>query len=52
MKFDVFFTDIFVLGGNILRQKHGFPIGGMCRAQSVSVYCMQRPRNSLHPLNP
>ena len=42
MKFDLFFNDIFVLGGQVMRQKRGVAIGGMCSAQSASIYCMQR----------
>ena len=40
--FDIFFNDIFVLGGQVLRQKRGVAIGGFCSAQSASIFCMQR----------
>ena len=42
MMFDIFFNDIFVLGGQVLRQKRGVAIGGFCSAQCASIYCMQR----------
>ena len=38
MKFDLFFNDIFVLGGQVMRQKRGVAIGGMCSAQSASIF--------------
>ena len=37
LKFDLFFNDIFVLGGQVMRQKRGVAIGGMCSAQCASI---------------
>ena len=42
MRYDLFYNDIFVLGGQVMRQRRGVAMGGMCSAQSASIYCMQR----------
>ena len=41
MKCDLFFNDM-ILGGQVIRQKRGVAIRGMCSAHSASIYCMQR----------